>query len=437
MEECNFYTIQQTNTTYLSHNKINNLTSEELLPSERKNLLLSLFPHPENLNEKTIRSINSFAAYPKPAADLMRLPSPETGIGFKVTLPEENGSYRLERYENDTYLLTDEKEGQGTKKVVKTVIGLNEPQTKVRLTTPRYKATLEKGFNQDIFTQQITKEIEMHRLFSGKKVFVEIYHARRFLCHKGYEKYSIIADRCDKGDLKEFIKRFPYEARTKEENRLLSIFFKDILLALVEMDKKGVHHRDMKPDNVVLTNDGRAKVTDFGYAIFVDEERAILEGSGDKKFPCNVLYLAPENWIGFKMCLGGLKLDIQKRVQINLNERKLRGYQRILDMPEKEAVEMGSTTKGDLLAVGYMLFEVLRGKDFYNNMRLLQVLDYIYSLTQDEFDEKCNEIIPRDEFEEGMLKALKKIMILDYSERPSAIEVYEKYLEALPFLKEI
>lgn len=66
-----------------------------------------------------------------------------------------------------------------------------------------------------------------------------------------------------------------------------------MLAALAAAHRSGIVHRDVKPENVILTTDGRVKVADFGLA------RAITEASGASTLTGNVIlgtvaYLAPE-----------------------------------------------------------------------------------------------------------------------------------------------
>lgn len=69
----------------------------------------------------------------------------------------------------------------------------------------------------------------------------------------------LILQYCPGGDLSEYLhveKRFnEYKAR---------IYCAEVLLALEELHKKDIIFRDLKPDNVVLDEDGHALLTDFG-----------------------------------------------------------------------------------------------------------------------------------------------------------------------------
>jgi serine/threonine-protein kinase len=58
--------------------------------------------------------------------------------------------------------------------------------------------------------------------------------------------------------------------------------------ALAASHKAGVIHRDLKPDNVLVSRDGRIVLTDFGVAITVHDSAEKLENCGTPK------YMAPE-----------------------------------------------------------------------------------------------------------------------------------------------
>ncbi|MEZ4442748.1 MAG: serine/threonine-protein kinase [Polyangiaceae bacterium] len=70
--------------------------------------------------------------------------------------------------------------------------------------------------------------------------------------------------------------------------------------ALVAAHDRGILHRDLKPDNVLIGDDGRPRVLDFGLAISADEH-ASVSGQGARGIDATSVagtprYMAPEQW---------------------------------------------------------------------------------------------------------------------------------------------
>lgn len=97
--------------------------------------------------------------------------------------------------------------------------------------------------------------------------------------------HSIVMEYIDGMTLKEYIRRrgsLPYRDAVH--------FTLQILRALQHAHDKGIVHRDIKPQNIMLTSDGEIKVTDFGIARFARSEvRTITDRAIG-----SVHYISPE-----------------------------------------------------------------------------------------------------------------------------------------------
>lgn len=95
----------------------------------------------------------------------------------------------------------------------------------------------------------------------------------------------IVMEYIDGITLKEYIDR------SKEQNWKEALHFTtQILHALAHAHQKGIIHRDIKPQNIMLLQDGTIKVTDFGIARFSNNESRTMT---DKAIG-SVHYIAPE-----------------------------------------------------------------------------------------------------------------------------------------------
>ena len=93
----------------------------------------------------------------------------------------------------------------------------------------------------------------------------------------------LVMEFCPGGDLKDQRRR---RLLPEDEARM---YIAEIILAIEHLHKNNIIYRDLKPDNVVLTEDGHTRLTDFGLS---KENVALFDQS--KSFVGSYAYLGPE-----------------------------------------------------------------------------------------------------------------------------------------------
>jgi serine/threonine-protein kinase len=127
---------------------------------------------------------------------------------------------------------------------------------------------------KSIRLQELTDDVERERL---RERLIREAQSAGILSHPGI---VTIYDIAEEGGMAyifmEFVNGPPFEkmllsAQTPDKETLLSIF-QQTALALDYAHKKGIVHRDVKPANIMIHEDGTAKVTDFGVAKIVSQQ---------------------------------------------------------------------------------------------------------------------------------------------------------------------
>lgn len=153
-------------------------------------------------------------------------------------------------------------------------------------------STVYKAYHNDLSKIFAVKEINI----SIHKKNIERFREEIFLMNKFdhqnilklYETIEddnyiyLILEYCENGDLKNFLSKRPM----KEKN--VRKFMKQIVSGLQYLNNKNVYHRDLKPQNILLTKDYTIKISDFGLAKTCESDTLLDTICGSP------MYMAPE-----------------------------------------------------------------------------------------------------------------------------------------------
>lgn len=111
---------------------------------------------------------------------------------------------------------------------------------------------------QSAYKQGMENYIQEARTLSRFYMMPGIVSVRDFF--HGNNTAYIVMEYVDGIDMRKYLKKLGRNLRPEEVFPIL----KDVFKALNEVHKAGIIHRDISPDNIMLTREGRAKLIDFG-----------------------------------------------------------------------------------------------------------------------------------------------------------------------------
>lgn len=136
----------------------------------------------------------------------------------------------------------------------------------------------------------ITDERGKERVLTERDIIMQIRHPYIVTLHYSFQtktKLFFILDFLNGGDLYTHIMNYG----KFKENRA-RFYTAEIVLAIDHLHKKGIVYRDLKPQNIMLDNEGHIKLTDFGLskADFDQDQSHTICGT--------IKYIAPETISG-------------------------------------------------------------------------------------------------------------------------------------------
>ena len=165
---------------------------------------------------------------------------------------------------------------------------------------------ITKDNNQQVFLSEkkdthekiIIKEINLSVLDQNQKnltsqeglLLSQLNHPNIINCdefHLENDKAYIIMEYGEGGDLSKKIQEQKSKNLPFEENQILDWFI-EICEAVRYIHEKNIIHRDLQPNNILLTKNNQIKLTDFGIAKILDGEQQVKTKIG------NDSYFSPE-----------------------------------------------------------------------------------------------------------------------------------------------
>ena len=131
---------------------------------------------------------------------------------------------------------------------------------------------------------------------SKKKVMQEFNILRRtrhenivrlFESFESPKHIVFVMEVCGAGDLLTYVRK-----RRKLKEDVAKYIFKQIVAGIKYVNQKGILHRDIKLDNILLTSEGRVKICDFGVSKLAKPGDIMMEQCGTPA------YIAPEVFEG-------------------------------------------------------------------------------------------------------------------------------------------
>lgn len=133
-----------------------------------------------------------------------------------------------------------------------------------------------------VFTANILRYAQTER-----NVLTYLHHPYIVSMHHAFQtdtQLVLVLQYCSNGNLQDLVNR---QKRLHEP--LACLYSAEVLLALIHLHEREIVYRDLKPENVVLDDDGHALLTDFGLS-----KEGVAGLRGAKSFCGSIAFMAPE-----------------------------------------------------------------------------------------------------------------------------------------------
>ncbi|KAI4383069.1 hypothetical protein MLD38_008949 [Melastoma candidum] len=268
----------------------------------------------------------------------------------------------------------------------------------------------------DLFAIKVLKKADMIRknavesILAERDILISVrnpFVVRFFYSFTCRENLYLVMEYLNGGDLYSLLRNLGCL-----EEEMARVYIAEVVLALEYLHSLNVIHRDLKPDNLLIGQDGHLKLTDFGLS------KVGLINSTDE-------------FSGPAMSTGGFLEDEVPKYP-NSTRRVERQKHAVVGTPDYLAPEillgMGHSATADWWSVGIILFELLVGIPPFNAEHPQQIFDNI--LNQDIPWPKVPDEMSRDAHD-----LINKLLIENSVQRLGATGANE--VKNHPFFKDI
>lgn len=221
--------------------------------------------------------------------------------------------------------------------------------------------------------RHIVKNDKIKYVNIEKQVFIKT-KAHPFICHMHFgfqDSYSLYLalDLCSDETLSYLIYKY-----IKLDEKLTIVYMSEIVSVLEFMHSRGIYHRDMKPENVLIHDDGHIRVTDFGTCKIIDKKSEEASGAGDgnssleakKKLKEEIERARRQSFIGTALYVPPEMLSSDKNVDNNSDDNddaKLSGINESNSVDNDSNIldESAYYAGMDFWALGCMIYQCLLG----------------------------------------------------------------------------
>lgn len=220
------------------------------------------------------------------------------------------------------------------------------------------------------------KKMNLHKQQRRELLFNEVVIMRDYQHNNIVDMYGsyliedelwVVMEYLDGGALTDIV------TKTRMDENQIATVCKSVLKALAFLHANGVIHRDIKSDSILLSKDGRVKLTDFGFVAQVSA-------------------------------------DLQKRKSL-------------VGTPYWMAPEIISRlpygTEVDIWSLGIMIIEMMDGEPPYFDQPPLQAMRFIRDMPPPRFKDSVHRSSPR------LLSFLDRMLVRDPTQRATAAELLE------------